>query len=277
MPRVFWVGLVACAVYILVALGSSKLLIAVAQTASTSEATFALGHLVPLPVGIAAGLVFARWSGWWSDIFTQPVTTIRPRRWWMLAIPILLLVGPVANLVQTPWSGRAVGFVLLSAVAFLLVGFGEEFFFRGILRVSLRSHHGELVTILVTSLLFGLGHSLGLLFVGTPVTRILFVVGVTALSGALFYAALRATGTLWVPIVIHALTDFSLRMEAPDRTNAAIGHGSSGTTSWSVETIVTFGLWALLLAVVVSFALEDLAERRERCAAISPTSNDTTR
>ncbi|GAA1939725.1 CPBP family intramembrane glutamic endopeptidase [Agromyces allii] len=274
VARTFWVGLAAAAVYVLLAAGLGNLMDVLVPTDSP-ELEFALSHLVPLPVAIALGLWFARWSGWWSDIWTQtPVTAEPPRRRWMLAIPMLLLVGPVLGLFDVPWSERSIGLVLLLALGCLLVGLGEELFYRGILRVSLRAHHGELVTLVVTSLLFGLSHSLGSLLNGVPAGTIAFQVAVTAFDGALYYVAFRATGRLWVPVLIHAITDYALYLQG-DEWSAATGHAAPDPGPVAIGA--QFVLWALMMAVVVSFALEDArARRRRRDAAPEPGSTTTT-
>src|SRR5688500_17182248 len=94
VPRTVWVALVAAAVYVLLAAGLGNLLDALVDPGSPT-AEFAITHLVPLPIAIAAGLAFARWSGWWHDIWTTPrVTAARPRRLWMLAVPVLMLIIP---------------------------------------------------------------------------------------------------------------------------------------------------------------------------------------
>ncbi|SFR83883.1 hypothetical protein SAMN05428970_2884 [Agromyces sp. CF514] len=264
VPRNFWVGLAAAAVYVLLAAGLGNLMDVLVPTASP-EVEFALSHLVPLPIGIALGLWFARWSGWWSDVWAQtPVTAEPPRRRWMLAIPVLLLVGPVLGLFDVPWSERSVGIVLLLALGCLLVGLGEELFYRGILRVSLRAHHGELVTLLVTSVLFGLSHTVGSMFHGVPAGSIAFQVAVTSFDGALYYAAFRATGRLWVPVLIHALTDCTLYLQS-DEWGAATGHAVPDPGPVAIGA--QFVLWGLMVAVVVSFVLEDARARRRRRGA----------
>ncbi|MFC9561199.1 CPBP family intramembrane glutamic endopeptidase [Agromyces sp. NPDC056965] len=262
--RTFWVGLVAVVVYVLLAAGLANLLDLLVQPASV-EGEFALSHLVPLPIAIAAGLAFARLSGWWGDIWSQQAEYASPpRRLWMLAIPLLLLINPLLGLVGMPWGERSGWFVLLLLVGCAMIGLGEELFYRGILRVSLRSHHGELVALLVTSLLFGLSHSLGSMLHGVPAGTIAFQVGATAVDGALYYAAFRATGTLWVPIAVHALTDFSLYAQAGG-TDAASGHASSFDSTPVIAT-TQFVLWGLLIAVIVVFARDDATERKRRRA-----------
>lgn len=256
VPRVAWVGLVAIAFYLLIGAGLANLITALEGSVSM-EADFALGHLVPLPISIIAGLAFARWAGWWDDIWSVP----RLRRRWMLAVPVLLAALPLSQVGEIDWSERSVQLVLVIAAGCLLVGLGEELFVRGILRVSIRAHHGELFTLLATSMLFGAGHCFGLMIAGAAPGKIVFAVVFTAMSGSLYYAALRVSGTLWVPILLHALTDFMLYVESADPT-PLVGHAQESPFN------ITTGIQALLVVlsvfVVISAAREEMHARRER-------------
>ncbi|WP_395244090.1 CPBP family intramembrane glutamic endopeptidase [Agromyces sp. MMS24-K17] len=263
--RTFWVGLVAVGFYVLVAAGLGNLLGPLAPEGAT-WAEFALSHFIPLAIAIGAGLWFARWSGWWADVWTQPAAVATPpRRWWLLAVPVLLLVNPVVTLAGTPWGDRPAWWVLLVAVGCLGIGVGEELFYRGILRVSLRARHGELVTLLVTSLLFGLSHTVGSMIAGVEPGGIAFQVAVTSMNGALYYAAFKATGSLWVPIALHALDDCSLYLQSTAPIVVAAGHADTDPSP--VTIVVQVVLAALSVAVVVSAALEDRRARRARKAS----------
>lgn len=267
VPHVFWVGLVAVAVYVLIAAGLANLLDALALPASP-VAEFALSHFVPLPILIAAGLVFAKWSGWSAEIWREaPAAAPLSRRWWMLAVPVLLLVNPVMGLFNVPWTALGFGVILMLAVGCLMIGVGEELFYRGILRVSLRAHHGDVLTLVVTSLLFGISHSLGSMFNAVPMPIIALQVGATMLDGALFYIAFRATGRLWVPIAIHAMTDFALYAQS-NFSGAATGHGipDAGTAVVAAQ----FALGALLIAFTVWAIRNDSRERAQRRAQNAP-------
>lgn len=255
MPRVLWIGLVAGAVYVLIAAGGGLLLDALMGPRPDPVVELAVSHLVPLPVGIAAGLAFARWSGWWPDVWRLPSSTrSRPRRWWLILVPAGLCAQIAALFIQAPWASLSAAFVLVGLACYLLVGFGEELFFRGLLRASVRSHHGETVTLLVTSLAFGLAHSFGSALSGVPLGAIAFQVGVTAMDGALLYAVLRVTGTLWAPIALHGLGDFGRWVAA--------GDGADHTTGF--DGPIQIVLIALAVALFVSVVRED---RRARVAA----------
>ncbi len=261
VPRRLWVGLVAVAVYVALAgLGSNLLILLLAPSSATAE--FALGHLVSLPILVVAGIWFARWSGWWSDVWSESSALRQdPRRRWMILIPVLLAAQTALLLVQTPWAERAAGFLAVALVATALVGLGEELYFRGILLTAVRERHGELAALVITSLLFGLGHSVGSIVNGIPLGGIAFQVAFTALAGTLYYGARRATGTLWVPVVLHSLNDFGLYAQSAEST-AARGHAVEENDLFVVWS--QFALIVLSLVLVISTAREDRRRRRAR-------------
>nr|WP_276539092.1 CPBP family intramembrane glutamic endopeptidase [Curtobacterium flaccumfaciens] len=176
----------------------------------------------------------------------------------MLAIPIVLVVQLVGLLVEVTWSEQTVSVVLIYLVGSLLIGFGEELYFRGILRVSVLGHHREITALLITSFAFGFAHTVGYLFDGTGLASILFNTLYLAVDGALFYGALRATGTLWVPILLHGLGDFARFLQSGDNdSNRSDMSGADIISSLSV-----FVTAALAIALVVSIARQDRKTRR---------------
>ncbi len=254
VPRVLWVGLVAVIVYVLLAAGGGLLVDAALGADPDPVVELAASHLIPLPIAIGAGLLFAWRSGWWHDIWTDPpIHRTKPRRWWMLLVPLAIAAQIVALLIATPWTQLSAAYILVGLICYLLVGLGEELFLRGILLESVRAHHGETVTLLVTAITFGLAHTFGSALAGVPVGIIAFQAGVTAMEGVLFYAALRATGTLWVPIMVHGLGDWGRWLTAGNDDSTA---AAAGVT----QTIMT----ALSVAVLISVILEDRRTRKAR-------------
>ncbi|MBT1632383.1 CPBP family intramembrane glutamic endopeptidase [Curtobacterium flaccumfaciens] len=193
VPRLFWIALVACVVYVLMAAGVGNLLSAVVDGENHPIADWLAGTWIPVGIMIVAGVFFARRSGWWSDIWREPAVAVgRPRRWWWLAAPVLSLVSTVILYSLVPWSEASVGIIVVVLIGALGVGVGEELFFRGILVTALRAHHSEFVVLIVSSVMFGLAHVVGFVIAGLPLGLVLFQVAFLSMDGALFYAARRA-------------------------------------------------------------------------------------
>lgn len=252
-PRTVWLGLALAAFYVVVAGGGGLLVDALLDDDPDRIAENALTHLPILPIAIAAGLVFAWRSGWWRDVWSPtPVRAYRPRRLWMFAVPIAIVAQIVLLVLQAPLATLTAPYVLVGLASYLLVGLGEELFFRGLLLQAVRAHHGETATLLVTALAFGLAHSFGSALHGIPVAVIAFQVAVTAVDGVLFYAVLRVTGSLWAPILLHGLGDYGRWLSNGD------GQDHVGSGDATVQVVLT----GLAVAVLVSVIREDLRTRR---------------
>ncbi|ROQ58928.1 membrane protease YdiL (CAAX protease family) [Rathayibacter sp. PhB152] len=264
VPRTIPVGIAAAVLYVLIAAGVGTLLDPLAGADDTLD--FVIGTWLPVGVLIVIGLLFARRAGWLREAWTAPSPFTERRRWWLLAIPVVLAVQTVQLLLAVPWAERALPMVLVYLVGCLLIGFGEELYFRGLFRVAVRGHHGELAALLITSVAFGLGHVAGYLLNGVPLPATAVAVAFLAMDGAIFYGALRATGTLWVPILLHGLGDFArfLQQGGDDQSAAPEVSGDAFTA------LVEYILIGLSIALVVSVARSGRRERKARRAAAVP-------
>ncbi|WP_248703975.1 CPBP family intramembrane glutamic endopeptidase [Curtobacterium sp. MWU13-2055] len=260
VPRLFWIALVACAVYVVMAAGLGNLLSAAVDGENHPIADWLAGTWIPVGIMIIVGLYFARRSGWWKDIWHErPVAVGRPRRWWWLAAPLLSLVSTVILFSLVPWSEASAGIIVVVLIGALGVGVGEELYFRGILVTALRAHHSEFVVLIVSSVMFGLAHVVGYLIAGLPLGLILFQVAFISMDGALYYAARRATGRLWAPMLLHGLNDAALFLQTAGRNH----EGAEPPATTGVIEIV---LIALSVAIAISVLRETLRDRRERRA-----------
>lgn len=138
---------------------------------------------------------------WWREAgFKQPVTWRR-----LLAyLPLLLvpvLVAASSGFQAAPAS-QVIGFTILS----LMVGFAEECLLRGVVLRALVPG-GVLRAVLLSSLLFGLGHLVNIWQGASPFTTIVQVL-YSFFLGIGFAGARLYTGTIWPAIVVHALIDF---------------------------------------------------------------------
>ena len=157
-------------------------------------------------------------------------------------------------------TDRSLVLIVVVLVGTAMVGLGEELYLRGILRVSVRAHHGELLTLVVTSVVFGLAHSLGSFLSGLPIGFIAFQVAVTALDGAIYYGILRATGRLWVPIVLHGLNDAALYLVSADSSS----HVAAGFNPATWTSIAPVALGILTAVLVISSIRQDRHTRARR-------------
>lgn len=102
------------------------------------------------------------------------------------------------------WNGLGTrdiaAYAVIWAAASLLIGFVEEFTFRGYLLQAL-SRGGVWPAIIITSLIFGGVHY-------SEIGEGLLGVGNAALAGAVFALLIRRTGSLWASIGFHGGWDY---------------------------------------------------------------------
>jgi len=141
----------------------------------------------------------------------------RRDRGWPLDLLLGLVLGGVQMLVifGVGWMGgwlsvglldgaalvRGLGAGLLAALLFLLVALGEELVFRGYLLVNLCEGIGPVLALVLTSMLFGLFHSLN------PNFSLLALVNITLAGATLGYGWL-VSGNLWLPMAYHFSWNF---------------------------------------------------------------------
>ncbi len=97
-------------------------------------------------------------------------------------------------------SVRPLGAGLLFAFA---AGIGEEIIFRGLLFRLIAALGGNWTALAITSALFGLGH------IANPQATVASSAAIAIEAGILLGAAYAATGSLWLPIGLHAGWNFT--------------------------------------------------------------------
>jgi membrane protease YdiL (CAAX protease family) len=147
--------------------------------------------------------------GWWKPALRDS-SAMRSAPKWMWALPVLSIIVCIANLTRsehrseftnTHWTWIIVGFAL--------VGYSEELMTRGLLVTGFRSKFGEMKVMYLTALLFGVMHGLNIVFGQSAGTTLAQMIG-TIPMGIVFYMLRRSTGTILVPMVIHAVWDISV-------------------------------------------------------------------
>jgi len=134
-------------------------------------------------------------------------------------VVVLFLTGNATFSGFALTGAEAVRYAALWAIAFLLVGFFEEFLFRGYAQFTLATGIGFWPAAFLLSGLFGLGH------MGNPGET--WVGGVSIVLYALAVCvSLRLTGNLWFAIGMHAAGDWveTYFFGVPDSGNIASGH-----------------------------------------------------
>ena len=170
--------------------------------------------------------------GWWTFVTREE----RRVPSWMWLFPITLIT---VSALTTDWSrlsdmGGAYVAALVAAV--LLVGFNEEFIFRGVLLHGFRQTGGEVHAWAWSTGLFALVHAMNL-FNGSPISTVMPQVGNTFLLGTAFYLTRRVSGSIWLAVVAHGFWDFALFSHGGGK--AAIVPGGS-TEVFHLQSLVPF-------------------------------------
>lgn len=173
---------------------------------ATFPDTEAVLRAMTVPVGVSVLFVVAVVSvlRWWPRIIHDDHAV----RSWVWIVPALLLLGAVLaadyeNLGNIPSS-----LLITLAGSSLLVGIGEELMFRGVTVQTLRDQgmtEGRVG--LWSSLIFGGAHLTNIITEGPSALGQVLMVSVT---GYFLYLTYRVSGTIIVPILLHALWDFAL-------------------------------------------------------------------
>ena len=201
---VLFVGLISilCSVFYIIA--------TVLSTNSAELAAERLGSTQYALVIIAASLLVLLIHQWWfrgelHDFFScHKLGSSLLLGWSAILIPLVLLA---LNLI----SGEMVfGSFTNALILGLQPGIYEEVSFRVLpISIAMRSKEREKlipVTIILTSVLFGLVHSFNVLAGADPVNTVIQVVYATMI-GFLFGAIYMRTGNLWITMILHSLTD----------------------------------------------------------------------
>jgi len=157
-----------------------------------------------LIVGSLVLIAFTTFMGWNAEIFgRQPIY----RSGWMWLAPVIILTPIILRVLGIDWGGRGLQVSMMMMATGLLIGFSEELLYRGVAVKMLRSGgHREFSVAAISSLLFGLSHTVNL-FSGAQVTTVLATVPYTIAFGVLMYLSMRAFGFIVAAMILHGFTD----------------------------------------------------------------------
>lgn len=163
-----------------------------------------LGYGLPVALGCVILVVFALTTGWLPELFgKQPIGG----RWWMWIAVVVTVMFNVLHFAGIDYAEAGGGLVAAWVVSSLFVGFAEEFLTRGlVVNLMRKAGYREIVVAVVSAALFALLHAGNLLsgqsFLATGIQLVY-----TFAFGICMYLALRVTGNLIWPILIHGTTD----------------------------------------------------------------------
>lgn len=231
-------GLITVAIYAAFLITLQKLSgVAYTDIADTSN-NLLKGVLLPVAAGslVLTGIGF--FTGWFKDVW-QDKYKIKNHAW-LYVFVVLTVMGIVGNLIGGNIGGLEPIFIAYALIATLFVGYSEELLCRGYMVVASRgSGFSERQVMLITMMVFGSVHSLNILN-GQAVGTTLVQVFLAGLQGGAFYVMFRKTGTIVVPMTLHALWDFSILTQnlATGETIKLLGVG--------LVTVSTYGSIILL-------------------------------
>ena len=215
---------------------SMLLSVAAATLVCSLAATISSSELVQYLLISATGILCLLAQKWWFAPAFKGVfrTEIPLRKIGLLCVPFLiqLLLSWLLNVMDHGLFFRATA---LSVVMALSAGFGEEVMFRGLsIPIGMRYLKGKnkiLTVALVTSVVFGLSH-LGNAMGGNAIG---IVQGIATIGSGLFYAAVfLRTGSIMVPIIMHALYDWMYFA-----TNPALQNGNMAAMGVTTAVIIS--------------------------------------
>ena len=137
--------------------------------------------------------------------------------------------------------------VLWLALGTAMVGFSEEIAYRGLAVVGFRGGYGEVKVWLFSSILFGLLHGVNVILgqgAALTVRQVVFAFVI----GSVLYAIRRISGTIIVPMVIHALWDSGSFTHVAGKRRESLARSTSPPPGGLVQNLLMFV--AIVLVIV---------------------------
>ena len=139
-------------------------------------------------------------------------------------LPVALVYVPVL-VGGFVWKGST--YFLANLLLYLSVGIAEELYFRGIIPHLLEKEFKKESVILISSLIFGLGHAASAFTNNNPIVVILTILN-ALIFGFLAICLLYKTKTIVPLMIIHFLFDFETKFIALEGNALSIAEGVRG-------------------------------------------------
>jgi CAAX protease family protein len=201
-------ALIIVVIYVFILIGM-EILSGIPYTDITmSSQNLLFGVLIPVAVGSIFLTIIALWSGWWKDVWRDRYK-IKDHAWMHIFL-ILVVIVICANILSGSISSQNSSFIIYALIATAFVGYSEELLTRGLLvRGARGSGFTEIKVFLIVMVVFGCLHGVNIIN-GQAILTTLQQIFFAGLTGGVYYTIYRKTGLLAVPIILHALFDFSL-------------------------------------------------------------------
>lgn len=199
---------------------------------------------LPIVLAVILLMLFAASLGWFKELFgPQP---LRGRGWMWVAIAVVLSIN-ISALLSIDYDKAGGSLVAAWLFTGLFVGIAEEVLTRGfVVNLMRKAGRGEIAVAMASAGIFAALH-MGNLFTsdqGLMVT--LEQVVYTFFFGLCMYLALRVTGNLIWPVLLHATTDPTLFLHGGDPVVNLFGLWAG----FSTYIIVITGVVLLIVFVV---------------------------
>ena len=170
------------------------------------------GVVLAIGLGAIYLIVVTTALGWWKPAIHEPR---KVGSGWMWLIPAVLVLGTIGNLAATKWGEiNDVGaYALWLAIGTLFVGFSEELLTRGLAIVGGRGSMHEKWVWVFSGAIFAMLHVPNAFFgqsIKDTAQQVVFAFAI----GLTYYVTRRISGTLIVTMVLHALWDYSVFIQA---------------------------------------------------------------
>ena len=160
-------------------------------------------------IGIIAFLTLKYLCPNWKLGFNKNELISSLRKYGIVGIVVGLITG-IAFYIGLKFDAKpSIWKVLIEGIIYYIgVAIIEELYVRGLLlnlieKVCHKSKNSTLIGIILSSVVFGLGHIFGVL--GEPILIIITKVVWTIAMGMYFGAIYKKTNNLWIPIILHVI------------------------------------------------------------------------
>ena len=152
-------------------------------------------------------------------------------------IIVLIIVGEITSITQNGLDESQIKSLMLIGGTTILVGFSEELMFRGIILNTALKNYGKLKAIFISSLAFGLLHTVNVL-AGLSFSQMIFQFVLTSIFGLLFALIYIRINNILPLMVFHFLWDFSLISETITGYTSNIPMGYLTITGILIEVVL---------------------------------------